>query len=49
MCIRDRRYIEQVLPSLGEAGVYLTVLAALLADLFDEVRNTARPSTVRRC
>jgi len=34
------RYIEQVLPSLGEAGVYLTVLADLLADLFDEVRVT---------
>ena len=32
------RYIEQVLPSLGEAGVYLTVLADLLADLFDDVR-----------
>ena len=34
------RYIEQVLPSLGEAGVYLTVLADLLADLFDDVRVT---------
>jgi len=32
------RYIEQVLPSLGEAGVYLTVLADLLKDLFDDVR-----------
>ena len=34
------RYIEQVLPSLGEAGVYLTVLADLLKDLFDDVRVT---------
>lgn len=34
------RYIEQVLPSLGEAGVYLTVLADLLADIFDDVRVT---------
>ncbi|MEC9058587.1 MAG: hypothetical protein VX410_03505 [Actinomycetota bacterium] len=34
------RYIEQVLPSLGEAGVYLTVLADLLGDLFDDVRVT---------
>jgi DNA helicase IV len=34
------RYIEQVLPSLGEAGVYLTVLADLLVDLFDDVRVT---------
>ena len=34
------RYIEQVLPSLGEAGVYLTVLADLLADLVDDVRVT---------
>ena len=34
------RYIEQVLPSLGEAGVYMTVLADLLKDLFDDVRVT---------
>ena len=34
------RYIEQVLPSLGEAGVYLTVLADLLVDIFDDVRVT---------
>ena len=34
------RYIEQVLPSLGEAGVYLTVLADLLKDLFDDIRVT---------
>ena len=41
------RYIEQVLPSLGEAGVYLTVLADLLGDLFDDVRVTLpdRPSS----
>lgn len=34
------RYIEQVLPSLGEAGVYLMVLADLFADIFDDVRVT---------
>ena len=34
------RYIEQVLPSLGEAGVYLTVLADLFVDIFDDVRVT---------
>ena len=34
------RYIEQVLPSLGEAGVYLTVLADLLVDIFADVRVT---------
>ena len=45
------RYIEQVLPSLGEAGVYLTVLADLFADLFDDVRvvlpDTAESAAVK--
>ena len=39
------RYIEQVLPSLGEAGVYLTVLADLLGDIFDDVRVTLPDSS----
>ena len=34
------RYIEQVLPSLGEAGVYLTVLADLFSDIFTDTRVT---------
>ncbi len=34
------RYIERVLPSLGEAGVHLTVLADLLSDLFPDTRVT---------
>ncbi len=34
------RYIERVLPSLGEAGVQLTVLADLLADVFPDTRVT---------
>ena len=32
------RYIEQVLPSLGEAGVHLVVLADLYEDLFPDTR-----------
>ncbi|MCP3938679.1 MAG: AAA family ATPase [Actinomycetia bacterium] len=32
------RYIERVLPSLGEAGVHLSVLADLIADLFPDTR-----------
>ena len=32
------RYIEQVLPSLGEAGVHLSVLADLFCDIFPKVR-----------
>lgn len=32
------RYIEQVLPSLGEAGVHLTVLADLYGELFPRDR-----------
>ena len=34
------RYIEQVLPSLGEAGVHLTVLADLFSDIFADTRVT---------
>ncbi len=34
------RYIEQVLPSLGEAGVHLMVLADLFADVFPGERFT---------
>jgi DNA helicase IV len=32
------RYIEQVLPSLGEAGVHLSVLADLFTDMFPNTR-----------
>ena len=32
------RYVERVLPSLGEAGVHLFVLADLLNEIFPEVR-----------
>ncbi|MFT5530759.1 MAG: DNA helicase IV [Candidatus Poriferisodalaceae bacterium] len=32
------RYIEQVLPSLGEAGVHLSVLADLFTDMFPNAR-----------
>jgi hypothetical protein len=39
-------YIEQVLPSLGEAGVELVVLADLLADAMSIVGNDA-PATAR--
>ncbi|HEV3226930.1 MAG TPA: UvrD-helicase domain-containing protein, partial [Acidimicrobiales bacterium] len=39
-------YIEQVLPSLGEAGVELVVLADLLADTVG-IRDTDTPTTAR--
>jgi DNA helicase IV len=39
-------YIEQVLPSLGEAGVELVVLADLLADTVS-IRGTDAPTTAR--
>jgi DNA helicase IV len=39
-------YIEQVLPSLGEAGVELAVLADLLADA-PTIRGIDRPGTAR--
>ena len=32
------RYVERVLPSLGEAGVHLFVLADLFNELFPDVR-----------
>ncbi|MCB0989409.1 MAG: AAA family ATPase, partial [Acidimicrobiales bacterium] len=43
------RYIERVLPSLGEAGVHLSVLADLVADIFPDtrVRLADRPGQAR--
>lgn len=40
------RYIERVLPSLGEAGVHLSVLADLLSEIFPDtsVRLPDRPA-----
>lgn len=40
------RYIERVLPSLGEAGVHMSVLADLFNDVFGEtrVRRTDAPA-----
>lgn len=43
------RYIERVLPSLGEAGVHLSVLADLVADVFPDtkVRLADKPEQAR--
>ncbi len=43
------RYVERVLPSLGEAGVHLFVLADLFNEIFGDVRvRLADPAAVAR-